>query len=62
MTNDNYQQSNKIFPFSRLPTLEDRPNMPYVEAFTAELTRCANVAPFAVQHSNDGEAHYGGYT
>ncbi len=47
---------------SRLPTLSDKPNMPYIEAFIAELTRCANVAPFAVQHSNNVETTYGNYT
>ena len=46
---------------SRLPTLEDRPNLPYFEALMAELTRRANVLPFAVFHSNEEDAHISGF-
>ena len=36
---------------TRLPTLDDRPNLIYFEALISELMRRANVAPFAVLHS-----------
>ena len=41
---------------SRLPTLDDRPNLPYFEALISELMRRSNVAPFAVFHSNHQDA------
>ena len=47
---------------SRLPTLDDRPNLPYFEALISELMRRSNVAPFAVMHSNRVEARINQYT
>ena len=46
---------------SRLPSLDDRPNLPYFEALMAELMRRANVAPFAIFHENKEEAYISGY-
>ena len=46
---------------SRLPTWDDKPNLPYFEALLAELMRRANVAPFAVIHSNDEEGYISGF-
>ncbi|KIJ48507.1 hypothetical protein M422DRAFT_247854 [Sphaerobolus stellatus SS14] len=35
----------------RLPTLEDRPNLPYIEAFCTESQRCQPVLPFGIAHA-----------
>lgn len=41
----------KIIPDNRCPCLEDKANLPYVEAFIMEVLRCANIAPLAFPHS-----------
>ena len=46
---------------SRLPCLDDRPNLPYFEALMAELMRRANVAPFAVFHMTEKEGMIAGH-
>ena len=46
---------------SRLPNCDDRPNLPYFEALMAELMRRANVAPFALFHSNEEEGYISGF-
>ncbi len=48
--------------FFRLPSWDDRSNLPYVEAFIAELTRCGDIVPFGVQHLNFREATYKEFT
>ena len=35
---------------NRVPTLEDRDHLPYMESLIAEVQRCGNVAPFALFH------------
>lgn len=35
---------------SRLPSLDDKPNMPYYEAFIMEVLRMGNIAPLSVGH------------
>ncbi|KAF9036901.1 cytochrome P450 [Hymenopellis radicata] len=46
---------------SRLPSFEDRKNMPYVEAVYRELIRWAPAAPLGVPHSASEEDLYNGY-
>ena len=41
----------RIIPKSRVPRLEDKAKLPYVEAFIMEVLRCANIAPLAVPHA-----------
>ncbi|KAI0066611.1 cytochrome P450 [Artomyces pyxidatus] len=45
----------------RLPTFEDRPQMPYVDAVCKELLRWNLVAPSAVPHAAMEEDTYNGY-
>ena len=51
------QELDKVVGRSRLPTLADRPDLPYFEALISELMRRSNVAPFAVFHSNHVATH-----
>ncbi|VDC03997.1 unnamed protein product [Peniophora sp. CBMAI 1063] len=45
----------------RLPTLSDRPNLPYVEALVSESMRWAPVAPMAIPHRLVQDDVYNGY-
>ena len=40
-----------VVPRDRLPRLEDKAKLPYVEAFIMEVLRCANIVPLAVPHA-----------
>ena len=51
------QELDEVVGRSRLPTLADRPDLPYFEALMSELMRRSNVAPFAVFHSNHVATH-----
>ena len=46
-------------PKSRLPSLDDKPNLPYTEASTAELMRQKPVLPFSIPRMtlNDSEVN-----
>lgn len=48
----------------KLPSLDDRTKLPYVDAFIMEVLRCADVGPFAVPHSltTDKDVIFEGYT
>ncbi|KAF3191324.1 hypothetical protein TWF225_001465 [Orbilia oligospora] len=46
---------------SRLPTLQDRPNLPYVEAVVKETMRWVPIAPLCVPHTSDEEDEFRGY-
>ena len=46
----------------RLPTTEDKPNLPYVSAIVEEVFRWRPVGPEGVPHLNREETTYAGYT
>lgn len=46
---------------ARLPTLEDRGNLPYVNALIQEVLRWHPVAPLAVPHTTTEADEYDGY-
>ncbi|EPS35311.1 hypothetical protein H072_11345 [Dactylellina haptotyla CBS 200.50] len=46
---------------NRLPTFEDRPNLPYVEAVVKETMRWIPIAPLCVPHTSDEEDEFRGY-
>ncbi|CAI7597243.1 unnamed protein product [Penicillium glandicola] len=46
---------------SRLPTIEDRPNLPYVNALMQEVMRWHPVAPLGVPHMTTADDEYCGY-
>eukprot|EP00794_Sanderia_malayensis_P009725 gene9725-10716_t len=45
----------------RLPTANDRPNLPYVDAVVHEVLRMACIAPFAVPHKTTCDTTLAGY-
>ena len=47
---------NKVVPDARLPSLDDKAKLPYVEAFIMELLRIANIAPFGLPHAVQGDS------
>ncbi|KAJ5919759.1 hypothetical protein N7454_009594 [Penicillium verhagenii] len=46
----------------RLPTSEDKPNLPYIDAIVEEIFRWRPAGPEGVPHLNKEEATYNGYT
>ncbi|KAI0050257.1 cytochrome P450 [Auriscalpium vulgare] len=46
---------------TRLPTFEDRPNLPYVNALCKEVLRWRMVAPIGVPHASSEDDVYEGY-
>ncbi|TFK65823.1 cytochrome P450 [Pluteus cervinus] len=46
---------------SRLPTFEDRPALPYIEAIYREMLRWKPVLPLGVPHKSTEDDHYNGY-
>lgn len=45
----------------RLPTLNDRSNLPYIDAVLCEIQRMANVAPLGIVHRATETAKFGEY-
>ncbi|XP_071452821.1 methyl farnesoate epoxidase-like [Hetaerina americana] len=45
------EELDRVVGRDRLPSLEDRPNLPYVEATLHEVLRLSSVAPLALPHS-----------
>ncbi|KAJ5606798.1 Cytochrome P450 E-class group I [Penicillium hordei] len=46
---------------SRLPTLSDRPNLPYVDALIKEVMRWHPIGPLGIPHMTTQEDEYNGY-
>lgn len=46
----------------RLPTIEDKPNMPLLQATVLEVLRISSVLPLALPHQTSAETTLGGYT
>ena len=45
----------------RLPTFEDRPLLPYIEAIYREMLRWKPVLPLSIPHKSTEDDHYRGY-
>ncbi|XP_067875637.1 cytochrome P450 2J2-like isoform X1 [Heterodontus francisci] len=56
------KEIDKVIGWSRAPSMEDVPNMPYVNAVVHEIQRYGNVAPFAVGHATMQDTNFKGYT
>ncbi|XP_069129908.1 cytochrome P450 2J6-like [Argopecten irradians] len=51
-----------VIGFARIPSLNDKPEMVYFEAFIHEVLRMGNIAPFALPHGVKQETELNGYT
>ncbi|CAH1788523.1 unnamed protein product [Owenia fusiformis] len=57
-----YEQIIKAVGKERLPCLDDRANLPYVDAFLLELMRYVTILPFAVPHKAMSDTTLRGYS
>jgi len=55
------QHLDEVLGSGRLPTLEDRPNLPYIEAVYRELIRWKVPAPIGLAHVSTQDDYYEGY-
>ncbi|XP_078387720.1 cytochrome P450 2J2-like [Cetorhinus maximus] len=56
------KEIDEVIGGSRAPSLNDRADMPYVNAVIHEIQRFGNVLPFAVSHSTTQDTKFMGYT
>jgi len=56
-----YEEINKVVGLGRPPSLTDRPNMPYTEAFISEAMRYSSLVPLGVFHGVMEDAEFKGY-
>ncbi|KAK7471828.1 hypothetical protein BaRGS_00035487 [Batillaria attramentaria] len=57
-----HQEIRKVVGVDRRPTMQDRPEMMYLEATTTEVLRIASVAPLSVLHTTSCDVSFAGYT
>jgi cytochrome P450 len=56
-----HEEIDRVVGDSRLPTFDDRKNLPYVDAILQEILRWLPVAPLGIPHAADEEAEFQGY-
>ncbi|KAK7099730.1 hypothetical protein V1264_022791 [Littorina saxatilis] len=56
-----YKELCDVIGTGRLPSMQDKPEMTYLEATTMEVLRKGEIAPFAVQHSTPHDVTFQGY-
>lgn len=56
-----FEKINKLLGKGQLPTLANRAELPYVEAFIHETLRMSSIAPMAVPHKTTCQTSIGGY-
>jgi cytochrome P450 len=56
-----YEELNSVVGLARLPVLEDRPKLPYVEAILTEAMRYGPPAPLGIPHKCLKDDLYNGY-
>ncbi|XP_042884303.1 cytochrome P450 2L1-like [Penaeus japonicus] len=52
----------EVLPKGTLPTLDDRPSMPYTDAVIHEILRISSLVPFGIMHSANEDTQLAGYT
>ncbi|XP_060071850.1 cytochrome P450 2C31-like [Ylistrum balloti] len=56
-----FQEIESVVGLSRPPTVADRPNMHYCEAFLTEILRRTNIVPLSVPHGSLKDIYFRGY-
>ena len=56
-----FREIEKVVGTDRLPTINDKSSLPYVEAFLHETLRMSSIAPMAVPHKTTCDTSIGGY-
>ena len=54
-----YQEMKRVL--GRMPNLNDRPNLPYMQAVVMETQRLGNIVPFGVMHATNQDTTLYGY-
>ncbi|XP_025097342.1 cytochrome P450 2U1-like [Pomacea canaliculata] len=57
-----YEEIHRVVGTERAPTIQDRPQLVYMEAVIMEVLRYANVAPLSLPHATPCNVEFGGYT
>lgn len=55
------EEIDSVIGSSRIPSLEDKPNMIYTEAVLCEIHRFCTLVPFSVYHSTLADTKFAGY-
>ncbi|KAK7471845.1 hypothetical protein BaRGS_00035504 [Batillaria attramentaria] len=57
-----HQEIMEVIGVDRSPTMQDRPEMTYLEATTTEILRIANIAPLNIPHATPCDVRISGWT
>ncbi|XP_025098451.1 cytochrome P450 2J2-like isoform X2 [Pomacea canaliculata] len=57
-----YEEIHRVVGTERAPTIQDRPQLVYMEAVIMEVLRYGNVAPLSLPHTTPCDVEFGGYT
>ncbi|KAG8228076.1 hypothetical protein J437_LFUL009048 [Ladona fulva] len=57
-----HEELDRVIGRDRFPTLDDKPNLPYLNAVIYEIRRCCNIVPMTVPHRCVRDTEFRGYT
>lgn len=57
-----HREIDSVLANGRMPTLEDKQKMPYVEAVLHEILRFCNIVPLGIFHATSQDANVNGYS